>query len=117
MLKFGHLAAPPRTAATIEGAARNLAVARAVVGSAPLIENISTIIDPPGSTLDEVTWLQGILAATENRLLLDLHNLYANACNFDVSPWEALAQLPLERVGYIHLAAAGLANPVASLVA
>jgi uncharacterized protein (UPF0276 family) len=103
-IEIGHLAAPPRTAATIEGTARNLATARAIVGSDPLVENISTIIDPPGSTLDEVTWLQHTLVATENSLLLDLHNLYANACNFDFDPYEAIARLPLERVGYIHLA-------------
>jgi len=103
-IEIGHLAAPPRTAATIEGTARNLATARAIVGSDPLVENISTIIDPPGSTLDEVTWLQHTLVATENSLLLDLHNPYANACNFDFDPYEAIARLPLERVGYIHLA-------------
>ncbi|QUV81112.1 DUF692 domain-containing protein [Chloracidobacterium sp. D] len=103
-VEVGHLAAPPRTAATIEGTARNLATARTIVGSNPLVENISTIIEPPGSALDEVTWLEGILAATENGLLLDLHNLYANACNFDFDPREAIARLPLERVGYIHLA-------------
>ena len=48
-LEIGHLAAPPRTGATIEGAARNLARARAVVGAPPLVENIATLIDPPGS--------------------------------------------------------------------
>jgi len=103
-VEVGHLAAPPRTAATIEGTACNLTTARTIVGSPPLVENISTIIEPPGSALDEVTWLEGILAATENGLLLDLHNLYANACNFDFDPREAIARLPLERVGYIHLA-------------
>ncbi len=103
-VEIGHLAAPPRTEATIEGAARNLARARAIVGSAPLVENISTIIEPPGSQMSEAAWLQGVLAATENGLLLDLHNLYANGCNFDFDPREVIAGLPLERVGYIHLA-------------
>jgi uncharacterized protein (UPF0276 family) len=34
---IGHLAAPPRTAATIDGAARNLACAASIVGSLPLV--------------------------------------------------------------------------------
>ncbi|OYT73626.1 MAG: hypothetical protein CFK52_01525 [Chloracidobacterium sp. CP2_5A] len=103
-VEIGHLAAPPRTEATIEGTARNLATARAIVGSAPLVENIATIIEPPGSRMDEAAWLHGVLAATENNLLLDLHNLYANGCNFDFDPREAIAALPMERVGCLHLA-------------
>lgn len=103
-VEIGHLAAPPRTEATIEGAARNLATARAVVGVAPMVENISTIIEPPGSRMDEAAWLRGVLAATENDLLLDLHNLYANGCNFDFDPRRVIAELPIERVGCIHLA-------------
>ena len=35
--EIGHLAAPPRTAATIEGAARNFASARQVVGALPAV--------------------------------------------------------------------------------
>ncbi|QUW03116.1 DUF692 domain-containing protein [Chloracidobacterium validum] len=103
-VEIGHLAAPPRTAATIEGTARNLATTRTIVGSAPLVENVSTLFEPPGSTLDEATWLRGVLAATENDLLLDLHNLYTNGCNCDFDPYDVIANLPLERVGCIHIA-------------
>ena len=39
--EIGHLAAPPRTAATIEGAAVNIDRARKIVGSSPLLENIA----------------------------------------------------------------------------
>lgn len=103
-IEIGHLAAPPRTAATIEGAAANLARARQVVGSAPLVENIATLIDPPGSDRDEAAWIREILRATNCGLLLDLHNLYANALNFGYSPLDFLAQIPVERVAAIHLA-------------
>ncbi|MDX2029883.1 MAG: DUF692 family protein [Blastocatellia bacterium] len=103
-IEIGHLTAPPRTAATIDGAAANLARARAVTGSAPLVENIATLIDPPGSDRDETTWLSDILAASECPMLLDLHNLYANGLNFGNDPREALARLPMDRVAAIHLA-------------
>ena len=48
-VEIGHLAAPPRTEATIEGACRNLERARAVVGLRPRLENVATLIDPPTS--------------------------------------------------------------------
>lgn len=103
-IEIGHLAAPPRTIATIEGAAANLASARKVVGSAPLVENIATLIDPPGSDHKESAWIAEILRATPSDLLLDLHNLYANALNFGYAPLDFLAQIPVERIAAIHLA-------------
>lgn len=103
-IEIGHLAAPPRTAATIEGAAANLATARKVVGSAPLIENIATLIDPPGSDYEEAAWIAEILRTTNCGLLLDLHNLYANGLNFSYSPLDFLSRIPIERIAAIHLA-------------
>lgn len=103
-IEIGHLTAPPRTAATVNGTATNLAKARAIVGSAPLVENIATLIEPPGSDRSEAVWLNEILQATENDLLLDLHNLYANALNFGFDPFAVVAQLPPERIRAVHLA-------------
>jgi uncharacterized protein len=102
--EIGHLAAPPRTAATVEGAASNLDLAQHVVGSAPLVENIATLIDPPGSTFDEPVWISRILVESGCDLLLDLHNVYANAANFGFDPHAFLDAIPMERVGAIHLA-------------
>jgi uncharacterized protein len=103
-LEIGHLAAPPRRAATLDGLAANVARARAVVGTAPALENVATLIDPPGSDRDEPAWLAGAVAVTGSALLLDLHNLHANARNFGFDAAAALARLPLARVGMVHLA-------------
>ncbi len=103
-VEIGHLTAPPRTDATIEGAAANLELARAVVGSAPLVENIATLIDPPGSDYDEITWISGIVDLSSSALLLDLHNLHANATNFGYNATEFLKRLPVERISAVHLA-------------
>ncbi len=103
-VEIGHLTAPPRTAASIEGAAANLWRARQIVGTTPLVENIATLIDPPGSDRDEFHWLTAILAASDGKLLLDLHNLYANATNFKYDPFRFLAALPPERIAAVHLA-------------
>jgi uncharacterized protein len=103
-IEIGHLTAPPRTPETIAGAAENLARAKKVVGVAPLIENIATLIEPPGSEIDEARWVAGIVQATDCDLLLDLHNLYANALNFNYQPLDFLSHIPPERIKAIHLA-------------
>ena len=102
-VEIGHLAAPPRTARSIDNAAANIARAQAIVGAAPLLENIATLIDPPASTLDEPGWVTGISEASGAELLLDLHNLYANAVNFGADPAALLLRFPLARVRAVHL--------------
>ncbi|MCI0626290.1 MAG: DUF692 domain-containing protein [Acidobacteria bacterium] len=102
--EIGHLAAPPRTAATIEGTAKNLASARQVVGAGPAVENIATLIDPPASVYDEPTWISEILSLSGTELLLDLHNVYTNAVNFGFDPLAFLDRIPWNRVTTIHIA-------------
>jgi uncharacterized protein (UPF0276 family) len=103
-IEIGHLAAPPRTEATIAGALANLARAKQIVGVAPHVENVATLIDPPGSDRDEASWLSAIVRNSESKLLLDLHNLHANALNFNFEPHDFLARIPAERISTIHLA-------------
>ena len=103
-IEIGHLAAPPRTSATIEGTVANLDAARRIVGTCPQVENIATLIDPPGSRMDEPDWLCQTLAASGADLLLDLHNLYANSINFGHDSGEFLRRLPLHQVATVHIA-------------
>ena len=102
-VEIGHLAAPPRTPASAAGAVANIALASRIVGSAPLMENIATLVEPPASTLDEAEWLAQIIEGAQVPLLLDLHNLYANAVNGGQDPQALLLRLPLARVGAVHL--------------
>ena len=99
-IEIGHLAAPPRCEETLDGLARNVETARRVIGSAPLLENIATLLDPPMSIWSESEWICRVDAG----LLLDLHNLHANATNFGFSAEQFLRDIPLERVRIIHLA-------------
>jgi uncharacterized protein (UPF0276 family) len=101
--EIGHLAAPPRTAATVEGTLRNVESAARVVGSMPVLENIASLIDPPASTLDEPAWTAEILRGSGATMLLDLHNLYANALNFSARPEALLDAMPLGHVRVVHL--------------
>ena len=102
-IEIGHLAMPPRSARTIEQTVRNVEAARAITGTAPALENIATLFDPPMSTYTEADWTRQILGAANAPLLLDLHNLYANAVNAGRDPLADLAAFPLERVRCVHL--------------
>ncbi len=103
-VEIGHLAAPPRSEATVDGAILNLRRARSIVGVAPEVENVATLIDPPGSDRDEATWVSEIVRQSESDLLLDLHNLHANSTNFHFDPVDYIARIPADRISAIHLA-------------
>lgn len=103
-IEIGHLAAPPRCDETIEGALRNLSLAYTIVGVAPQVENVATLIDPPLSNYDEASWVSEIICNSQSDLLLDLHNLHANAVNFGFQPIDFISQIPVDRVRGIHLA-------------
>lgn len=103
-IEIGHLAAPPRTEATIAGALSNLALAKRIVGVAPQVENVATLIEPVGSDRDEAAWLSAIVRNSESDLLLDLHNLHANALNFKCDTADFLTRIPVEKIATIHLA-------------
>ncbi len=102
-VEIGHLAMPPRTERTLEQTVRNVERARAVTGVTPALENIATLFDPPMSTLRESEWTRRILAACNAPLLLDLHNLYANAVNAGRDPFADLEEFPLGAVRAVHL--------------
>ncbi|HXH76473.1 MAG TPA: DUF692 family protein [Bacteriovoracaceae bacterium] len=102
-IEIGHLAAPPRTVHTIEGALENLERIKKTVGSYPVLENIATLIDPPGSKMSESQWVKEILGGSSCNLLLDLNNLYSNAVNFGFEPVSYLKSFPLNLVRLVHL--------------
>lgn len=103
-IEIGHLAAPPRSAETVEGTLANLERAASIVGTPPLVENVATLIDPPGSDRSEADWVAQILAGSTGDLLLDLHNLHANATNFGFDPGAFIDRIPADRIGAVHLA-------------
>jgi uncharacterized protein (UPF0276 family) len=103
-LEIGHLAATPRNDVSVAGTATNVKKAAQIIGSLPFMENIATLLQPPCSTLSEQSWISDIVAASGCGILLDLHNLYANAVNFSFDPLQFLAEIPMERVECIHIA-------------
>lgn len=102
--EIGHLAAAPYAPQTLAGALRNLERAHQVVGAMPQLENIATLLTPPDSCWTEAEFISKVVCNASATMLLDLHNLYANACNFGQDPFATLDSLPLDRVASVHLA-------------
>lgn len=53
---------------------------------------------------DEFGLMEAILLRSGCGQLLDLHNLYCNAVNFNLNPAVALSRINMDRVGEIHIA-------------
>jgi uncharacterized protein len=102
-VEIGHLAAAPYGPQTLSGALKNLERAREFVGSVPQLENIATLLAPPGSCWTESEFIGKVVCGAGAAMLLDLHNLYANACNFGQDPFAILDSLPLARVASVHV--------------
>jgi uncharacterized protein (UPF0276 family) len=102
-IEIGHLAAAPYAPQTLAGALRNIERAREIVGSSPQLENIATLLTPPGSCWTEAEFIGKVVCGAGATMLLDLHNLYANARNFGQDPFAMLDSLPLARVASVHL--------------
>ncbi len=69
-----------------------------------LIENISRYLELQGSEMTEAQFLSALVKRTGCELLLDINNVYVNACNLGVDAWSEVAQLPVEAIKEIHLA-------------
>jgi uncharacterized protein (UPF0276 family) len=67
------------------------------------IENISyyTTVAPE---MEEADFLTYILEGADCKLLLDISNVFVNGSNHGYDPQTFISKLPLERIGYIHLA-------------
>ena len=103
-IELGHLAAPSRTALSVEITAENLDQATRRVGSCPLVENVATLVDPPASDRSEPAWLRALLDASPADLLLDLNNLVTNGHNLGYDPLAAVDAIPAHRIRAVHVA-------------
>lgn len=67
------------------------------------IENVSYYA-APGQEMEEIDFLNAVLQQADCDLLLDVNNIYVNSINHGYDAKAFLQQLPIERVGYIHIA-------------
>lgn len=67
------------------------------------MENVSYYA-APGQEMTEIDFLNAVLVEADCDLLLDVNNIYVNSINHGYDTDAFLAQLPTERIRYIHVA-------------
>ncbi len=68
------------------------------------VENTSFYVAAPISTMDEITFLNAVLAEADCLLHLDINNIYVNSVNFGFDSHDFLRQIPKDRIVYSHIA-------------
>lgn len=100
----GHLIPVPRTWDTVAVVAENVRIAQDQLPVPLALENIAPLLAWPGEELTEGQFLAEVAARTGALLLVDVANLHTARVNLGIDPYEVLAELPLERLGYVHVA-------------
>ncbi|MEE9286791.1 MAG: DUF692 domain-containing protein [Gammaproteobacteria bacterium] len=67
------------------------------------IENVS-YYGAPGQEMQEIDFINAVLAEADCDLLLDINNIYVNSINHRYDPETFLRALPGERIAYAHVA-------------
>jgi uncharacterized protein len=103
-LEAGHLLPVPRTRAALGVLTENIRAAQAALPVPLAVENIAALVSWPEDELTEAQFLTELVERTGVLLLLDVANLYTAQVNFGLDPITILDALPLDRVGYVHVA-------------
>ncbi|MYW48083.1 DUF692 domain-containing protein [Streptomyces sp. SID161] len=103
-LEAGHLLPVPRTRDALDVLCENVRVAQDALPVPLALENIAALFSWPGEELTEGRFLSELVERTGVRLLIDVANLHTNHVNRGEDPAEALAELPLEAIAYVHVA-------------
>jgi uncharacterized protein (UPF0276 family) len=94
----------PFTEEAVHYVAKRIRQTQDILGQQIGIENASYYVHAPVSTMDELTFLNAVLAEADCLLHLDINNIYVNSVNFDFDPYTFLAGIPGERIVYGHMA-------------
>ncbi|WP_367320248.1 DUF692 domain-containing protein [Streptomyces sp. HUAS ZL42] len=103
-LEAGHLLPVPRTRDALDVLCENVRIAQDALPVPLAVENIAALISWPGEEMTEGQFLYELADRTGVRLLIDVANLHTNHVNRGEDPADALADLPLEAIAYVHVA-------------
>jgi uncharacterized protein len=101
---FNDLLPLPYTAATLARVADHIDQVQEAIGRQLLLENPSTYLIFPESTMSETSFIAELVRRTGCGLLLDVSNVFVSAINHGFAALDYLADFPLDHVGEIHLA-------------
>ena len=94
----------PFTEQAIQWVVSRIQQSQELLGMQIGIENASYYISPPNGEMSEEEFICEIVKRSGCFLHLDVNNIYVNSQNFDFNPYHYLEALPLQKVGYIHVA-------------
>lgn len=101
---FNDLLPLPYTVATVIRVADHIDEVQNTIGRPILLENPSTYVGFPESTMNETDFIRDLVRRSGCGLLLDVNNVFVSATNHGYSALAYLADFPLGHVGEIHLA-------------
>ena len=93
-----------RTSEVLDHVARRVTQVQDALGRRLLLENATAYVAFRDDEMDEAEFFVELARRTGCGMLLDVNNLYVNACNLGIDPVRYLAALPTGLVGYMHLA-------------
>jgi uncharacterized protein len=93
----------PFTAEAVTHCAARIRQVQDVLGRRIAIENVSYYA-APHRELDEIDFINAVLAEADCDLLLDVNNIYVNSVNHGYDALAFLRALPASRVAYLHVA-------------
>jgi uncharacterized protein len=101
---YNDLLPLPYTPATLAHVAAHIGEMQDAIRRPILLENPSTYVVFPESTMSETDFLRELVRRAGCGLLLDVSNVFVSATNHGFSAEAYLADFPLGQVGEIHLA-------------
>ncbi len=101
---FNDLLPLPYTEETLSRVCDHIDEVQNFIGRSILLENPSTYIIFPESTMSETHFIRSVARRSGCGLLLDVNNVFVSATNHGFAAVDYLSDFPLARVGEIHLA-------------
>lgn len=108
---FNDLLPLPYTNEALRHVCARVDAAQEFLGRRILVENVSSYYAFPESTIPEAQFVTAVAARTGCALLLDVNNIYVNACNHGIDPVAYLDAIPRSAVAEIHLAGFDASGP------
>src|ERR1700712_3290462 len=94
----------PYTFASAQTTADNIKEARDLLEVPICVENVSSYAEFHASEMSEWEFLSEVVEQADCGILLDVNNIYVSSKNHNFDPYDYLNNVPLDRVGQIHVA-------------
>ena len=94
----------PYTQEALEHVIKQISHCQERLGRQILLENVSSYLQFNVSEMPEWEFFSAVAQGADCGILLDINNVYVNACNHDFDAKQYIAAISPERVGEIHLA-------------